>query len=99
MNTPHDLPPELAAELMACLEEVNGDYYVKDMKALVTLVVEHGSAFPFLREFVTVNKDALVKHYEKTGEVPPGVKMVQTTTEEGSNVVGLNVLHGPRSTK
>jgi hypothetical protein len=99
MNTPGSLPPEVAARLMECLEEVEGDYRVKDMEGLVTLIVEHGPRYPFLYELVTVNKDALVKHYETTGEVPPGVKLVKTIAEEGSNVVGLSVIHGKPSTR
>ena len=99
MKTPRDLPPEIAAKLMACLDEVDGEYRVRDKKALVALIVTHGAAFPFLRELVKVNEDALIQHYEKTGEVPPGVKLVRTTTEEGSNVVDLDVVLGPRSTK
>jgi hypothetical protein len=99
MNTPRDLPPGIAARLMVCLEEVGDEYHVKDMKALVELIAENGSEFPFLLQLVTVNMDAIVKHYEEIGEVPPGIKLVRTTTQEGSNVVGLDVLHGPRTTK
>ena len=99
MHTLRDLPPEIAAKFMACLEEVGGDYRVKDTMALVELIAAHGSEFPFLQELVTVDMDAVVKHYEDTGEVPPGIKLVRTTTEEGSNVVVLDVLHGPRTNK
>jgi len=93
------LPPEIAARFIACLEEVNGDYRVKDNRALIELIAEHGAAFPFLRELISVNLDAVVKHYEETGEVPPGIKLIRTATEEGSNVVSLEVLQGSRSTK
>jgi len=65
----------------------------------VELIAEHGDAFPFLRELITVNLDAVVKHYEETGEVPPGIKLIRTTTEAGSNVTSLDVLRGPRSTE
>ena len=99
MSTPRDLPPEISARFMACLEEVNGDYQVKDKRALMELIAEHGATFPFLQELITVDLDAVVKHYEETGEVPPGIKLIRTTTNEGSNVVSLDVFHGPRSTK
>jgi hypothetical protein len=99
MTGPRDLPEAVATKLMACLEEFDGDYRVKDMEALVNLIVEHGSEFPFLRELVTINEAAVARHYEQTGEVPPGIKMVQTSAEEGSNVVRLNVVHGLGSQK
>jgi len=99
MNTWSNVPPEIVERLMACLEEVDGDYEVKDFKALLDLVIEHGTAFPALRELVKLNEDAVRKHYEETGQAPPGVKIVKKTTAEGSNVVRLDVIHGPRSTK
>jgi hypothetical protein len=94
MGTIRDLPPEFAAKFMACLEEIEGKYRVKDMEAFLALIAQYGPKFPFLRDLVTLNQDALTKHYDATGEIPLGVRLVQTITREGSNVVELKVTTG-----
>jgi hypothetical protein len=50
--------------------------------------------YPSLRELFTIDKDALVEHFKNTGEVPPGIKLIHTSTEEGSNVTRLEVRYG-----
>ena len=96
-NDRKTLPPELAEKVMSCMREDEEGYEITDMMGLVGLIVEHGEQYPFLRSLVTINKDAVVEHYQRTGEVPPGVKIVHTEAEVGSNVTKLEVLHGPKS--
>ena len=96
MNTHFiDLPADLQSKLMSLMREVDGAYKVTDMGALLMLIVEHADKYPQLLEVVKVKEGALEEHYEWTGEVPPGVNVIRTTREEGSNVVGLEVLRGP----
>ncbi|MBI1398003.1 MAG: hypothetical protein GC151_18675 [Betaproteobacteria bacterium] len=97
MSTAKRLPPELAAKVMSLLREVDGEYEIVDMPALVDLILEHGQEYPSLRDLIQVNDDALLAHYRETGAVPPGIKIVETSTQEGSNVTELKVSHGPRS--
>jgi len=89
------LPPDLRAKFMSFLREVNGQFELVDKEGLILFVAEHGKQYPELLGLFQLNEDALVEHYEKTGEVPPGVKLIRKTTQEGSNVVGLEVLRGP----
>lgn len=97
MSTPKQLPPELAAKVMSLLREVDGEFEITDMPALVNLVLAHGQEYPSLRDLIQINEDALLAHYRETGELPPGIKIVETSTQEGSNVTELKVMHGPRS--
>jgi hypothetical protein len=90
------LPEDLAAELMSLLRETeDGNYEITDMGRLVRLVVAHGDTYPFLRDLIKVDEAALTAHIERTGEVPPGVKVTRTTQEKGSSVTHLEVVHGP----
>ena len=97
MSTAKQLPPELAAKVMSLLREVDGEFEIIDMPALVNLVLEHGHEYPSLRDLIQINEDALLAHYHETGEVPPGIKIVETSRQEGSNVTELKVLYGPSS--
>ncbi|MFS8372668.1 hypothetical protein JH314_21400 [Xanthomonas campestris] len=90
------LPEDLAAELMSLLRETeDGGYEITDMGRMVGFVFAHGDTYPFLNEIIKVDEAALSAHIERTGEVPPGVKMTRTTREQGSNVTHLEVVHGP----
>lgn len=89
------LPPELYEELMTYVVERDGQWEVIDMAALLNLIVAHGAEYPQLLSLVNVKEGALEQHYRQTGEVFPGVKIVKTETEEGSNVTKLEVLRGP----
>jgi hypothetical protein len=89
------LPPDLQAKFMSLLREVDGQYEVVDMTALVLFVAENCEAHPQLLDLVNIKEEAIVEHFERTGEVLPGTKLVKTTTHEDSNVVGLEVLRGP----
>lgn len=99
MSTPHDLPPDIAAKLMACWRRWMGTTVSETRRRYLISSPSMARRSAFLRELITVNLDAVVKYYEETGAVPPGIKLIRTTTAEGSNVVGLDVLRGERSKK
>ena len=95
MTTHPEIPAALHSKLMSLMREVDGTYKITDMGAFLHLISEHAEQYPQLLDLVKVKEGALEQHYEQTGEVPPGVKLIRTTREEGSNVVGLEVLRGP----
>lgn len=89
------MPPELVAKVDACLhEDANGDTFIIDMPTLIDLIVAHGDQYPVLKGLVQVNEAAVAEHFARTGEVPPGIKIVEKATEEGSNVTTLRVHRG-----
>lgn len=90
-----DLPPEIGAKLMTFLRETNGQFEVADMLGLVNFVLEHGDRHPALWDLLKINEEAVVEHFKRTGEVPPGVKIVHTATQEGDNVTKLEIFRGP----
>lgn len=98
MTKSKKIPSELSTQVMSLLQEVNGEFKVTDMPALVKLVQEYCQEYPELLDLIKVNEAALLDSFHKTGVVPPGVKIVQTSSQEGSNVTELKVLHSPRST-
>lgn len=89
------LPPEIHAKLMTFLREENDEVQVADPQGLVNFVAEYGDRHPALRELVQLNEEAVLEHFKRTGEAPPGVKIVHTTTREGDNVTNLEIFHGP----
>ena len=95
MSGIEDMPRELAERFLALFTEVNGQSEVNDMAEFIRFIAEHGKQFPFLLTLVNVNEAAVIKHYEETGEVPPGVRLIGTSTPEGSNVTYLEILQGP----
>ena len=90
-----DLPSELGAKFLSFLREANGEFEVADMRGLLNFVAEYGQQYPALLNLFEINFEALGEHFERTGEVPPGVKLIKTTTREGDNVTELRVFHGP----
>ena len=95
-NQERDLPEEIIQRVLSfCSVDADGSMAVEDMRGLVAFILENADTYPALRNLVSVNKDALTKHIEETGEVPPGVKLIKTTTIEGSNVTSVRIVHGP----
>ena len=91
----NNLPPEIGAKLMRFLrEKADGEFEVIDMEGLVKFIAEHGERYPVLQSLVKINEDALIEHYKRTGEVPPGIKLIKTSTREGENVTYIEILHG-----
>ncbi len=90
-----NFPPELAKQLASYLQEVDGEYIITDMLGLVGFILEHGKEYPGLYDIIQLDEDKVVEMYEKTGEVPPGIKLIRKTQREDSNVTDLEILHGP----
>jgi hypothetical protein len=90
-----DLPPELGAKFLSFLREVNGEFEVADTQGLLLFVVEHGEQYPALFNMFEINMDVIVDHFERTGVLPPGVRLIRKSTREGTNITQLEVLHGP----
>lgn len=95
-----DLPPEISAKLMSFLREANGTFEVADREGLFNFVAEYAERYPALLALVKINQEALVEHFEKTGEVLPGVELIKTTTGEGGdNVTTLEIFRAPSTPK
>lgn len=96
MNKPDELPVEIVERLLSfCTTDAAGHQQVVDSKGLVAFVLENADRYPALLNAVKVDQDRLTRHIQHTGEVPPGVKLVKTTTEDGSNVTRMQIVHGP----
>jgi len=93
------LPPEVAAKFLSFLHEENGQFQLADKEGLVRFVAEHGEQYPELLELFSLDKDALVDHFHKTGEVLPGTRIIHTAAEEGSNVTKLEVFTSENTRK
>jgi len=89
-----NLPADLKQTLLSFLREDAEGFQVTDMMGLVSFIVEHGRQYPALCSLVNINEEAVIDHYKRTGEVPPGVKLIHTT-QESDKVTRLDVLHGP----
>ena len=87
------LPRELRAELLGFVKEVDGRNEVADMEGFVRFIAEHGERYPALLHLIHVNEQAIIERFERSGEVPPGVKMIGTARE--GNVTRLSILTGP----
>ena len=91
-----DVPPEIRAQIIALLREVDDEYEITDMAAMVSLIVEHGKKYPSLYKLMRIDNDAVVAHFRKTGEVIPGIQIVQTSTDEGE-LTKMAIFRGPLS--
>ena len=95
-NEHPDLPGDLIERVLSfCTEDGDGNHTVADIRGLVAFIVENADRCPALLKLVTVNEEALTKHIQETGEVPPGVKLIKTSAAEGSNVTQVQIVHGP----
>lgn len=100
----NSLPPELLAKFLSFLRrKPDGEIVVADRRGFVDFVFENREQYPFLGGLLKLNEAAVTEHFEKTGEVPAGIKGIRKTTEEGSNVTKLEILWGedtgPRKTE
>lgn len=89
------LPPEIGAKLMTFLREENGEFRVADVQGLLRFVAEYGQRHPALLDLFRLNEEAVVEQFKRTGELPPGVRVIKTTTRKGDNVTKLEIFHGP----
>ena len=90
-----DLPLELREQLNSFFQEVDGSFEVTDMPGAINFILEHGDKYPSLYDLIDVDMDKVVEMFERTGVLPPGIKLVRKTPIEGTNVTKLEVLHGP----
>ena len=84
-----DLPPELGAEFLNFLREVDENYEVADAQGLLSFIVEHAKQYPYLLDLFEINLDAVVERFERTGEVPPGILLTRTTSERSNEYTYL----------
>lgn len=77
-----DLPPELRTEFLSFLRQVNGEFEVADTRGLLMFIVEHGKEYPAMYNLFDVNEEAVIEHFERTGDVPPGVELTQTAIRD-----------------
>jgi hypothetical protein len=89
------LPAEIRAGLLSFTRESDGEIEIADPRGMVQFILDHAEAYPVLLKAISVDKEALTRHIEATGEVPPGVKAIRVRTTPGSNVTRLDILHGP----
>ena len=91
-----DLPDEIIERVLSyCTVDASGHQTVSDMRGFVAFIVENADAHPALLNLVSINEDAVTKHIQETGEVPPGIKLIKTSTAEGSNLTKVQIVHGP----
>src|SRR3989442_1698149 len=80
-----DLPPELGAEFLSFLREVDDQFEVVDTRGLLSFILNHVEQYPALLNLIEINWNAVVERFERTGEVPPGLMLTRTTTREASS--------------
>jgi hypothetical protein len=91
-----DLPAEIQERVRSFMvEHEDGTYDVPDRMALVGFIVENADAYPALWNLVKVNEERVIEYAKRTGEIPPGIKIVKTRTVEGENVTDVRIFHGP----
>ena len=88
------LPPEVRDELAGFIREENGEAHVADREGFVKFILKNFEKYPALGGLLAVNESALVKHFEETGEVPAGVRMVGKV-RLSDKVTKLEILTGP----
>ena len=91
-----NLPQDLVGELMSLLRGTeDGEYEILDKAKMLDFVRKNADSYPFLREFIRIDEQALADYVERTGDVPPGVKLTRRTQEKGSNVTRVEIVRGP----
>jgi hypothetical protein len=73
----------------------HGSVDVPDPRGFVDFLCENAQQYPVWWEFLQTDEGKLTKHIEETGNVPAGVKLIQKTEIEGSNVTHVRIVHGP----
>jgi len=95
-NRFEDLPIEIQDRVWSFVREhEDGTREVRDMRGLIAFIVENAEQYPSLLNLVKIDEDRVIQHAKETGEVPPGVKIVKTSTVEGENVTQVRIFHGP----
>ncbi len=99
MSDLETLPDELRARFLGFFREENGEFSIVDKEGLVRFVAENGEEYPDLLTLFRIDREAVVEHFKKTGEVAPGMRIIHTATQEGSNVTKLEIFRGPEPSK
>lgn len=73
----------------------DGSWECEDKRGFVNFIADNATAFPALLSLVQPDEEKIVQHVRETGSVPPGIKIVKTTTSSDDNVTQLRVFHGP----
>jgi hypothetical protein len=68
-----------------------------DEDGFYRFLADNISQYPVLANLVKINEAAVIEHARKTGDVPPGVKLIKTEQVEGQNVTKVRIFHGPAS--
>ena len=90
-QAPDDLPVEVIQQLLAFRTDHEDGSQTVDTMGLVKFILDHVDRYPALLQLVKINEDAVIKHVQETGRPVPGVKVIKTTTAEGSNVTKLEI--------
>ena len=95
-----DLPPDIIRQVVLFCRDADGTVEVADKMGLLKFVSDNSDRYPALLKLFTLNEEAAIRYVEETGQPIPGVKMIKTTTAEGSNVTRLKIFQdSSRSTK
>jgi hypothetical protein len=89
------LPPEIVAKLLSFGRVVEGEAELGDREGAMKFISANLAQYPALFSLVQLPVESLVKLYEDSGEVPPGVKLVKRIDFLGTNLTKVEVLHGP----
>jgi hypothetical protein len=90
-HNPDELPPEIIRQVLAFRTEHEDGSQTTDTIGLVKFVRDNMDQYPALRKLIQINEEAVIKHVQETGQPVPGVKVIKTTTAEGSNVTTLEI--------
>ena len=99
MDDLNSLPEDLRAQFLSFFREEGGQFNVLDKEGLIRFLAENGERHPALLGLLKIDKDAVVSHFKETGEVLPGMKIIHTSSQEGSNVTKLAIHRGPTPPK
>jgi hypothetical protein len=90
-----NLPREILQKVLSFTREVDGHVEIADEDGFYQFIADNVQEHPALAQFVKLNEEALTKHCQETGEVPPGVTLIKTTQADGENVTEVRIYHGP----
>ena len=87
-----NFPAELSEKFMSFIQvNPDGSTKVVDEPGLFDFVKEHKDRYPFLSKVFKLNEPAIEEYFNRTGKMPPGIKGIRQTTQEGSNVTKAEI--------
>jgi hypothetical protein len=91
-----DLPIEIRNRLASFIRvRDDGSSEIIDPRGFVDFVKDNAETYPALLDLITVDEERLTRHIEETGDIPPGIELIQTVQVEGENVTKLRITRGP----